>query len=350
MTSNANIEFLAGYLQETHDYEGVLDFIREKWPKSMSTYISCIRSAWMQLEKPCEKYERALYDLMETLEADISSSRGKERSQLLKAKSAVEKFSGMNIKGRHNMQRAIRWQTLTGVPKVDEMIQALPVLPDYIVNLKMSQKERDSLAKKSSEALQKKSLNSIQIDACDLIEKCISILEDIKSNPFDLACALGLLSGRRMVELFKTAEFEKVKGDKRSLLFRGQAKKAFQGGEVEYHIPTLVESSSLVDGLKRLRGMKPVGDDMTNKEVNLKWSNSCNCAARRMLGEGRHFHELRAVYAVIAFHATMPHTLSLNAFVAKVLGHAGLNNSLNYTAIHTTNVQPKHMFKWKNLN
>ncbi|KAG5191349.1 hypothetical protein JKP88DRAFT_154228, partial [Tribonema minus] len=221
----------------------------------------------------------------------------------------------------------------SGVATVDESIANLPLLPEYVKKLAMSRNERDVLAKKATKALEKKSVNSMQINAASLIDECVSISGNPKSNPFDLACAIGLVSGRRMIEIFKTAEFELLDRDDRTLLFAGQAKKSFPCDADAYRIPTLAKSSAIVAGLRRLRDRK-CADDMDNKQVNLKWSNSANTAARRLLGDGHHFHDLRAIYAVISFNATLPHSFSLNAFVAKVLGHAGLNNSLNYTSIH----------------
>ena len=43
------------------------------------------------------------------------------------------------------------------------------------------------------------------------------------------------------------------------------------------------------------------------------------------------FHDLRTLYALIAFEALKPHTYSVNAFVAKTLGHTGLGMSVAYT-------------------
>jgi recombinational DNA repair protein (RecF pathway) len=41
-----------------------------------------------------------------------------------------------------------------------------------------------------------------------------------------------------------------------------------------------------------------------------------------------------------------PHRYSQNAFVAKVLGHAGLGSSLHYCCIHVENLKKRHKFVW----
>ncbi|KAG5187453.1 hypothetical protein JKP88DRAFT_243959 [Tribonema minus] len=312
-------DFLAGYLNETKDWQGVLDFVREKWPKSMSTYLSCIRNAWMQLEQHCEEYPAAYADALSKVDKQIADTpRGKARTSLLQAKAALARFHELPLKDKLKVQKSIRWNSYSGVSSVDELIAALPLLPDHIRKLALSRNERDTLAKKATEALEKKSVNSMQIDASALIDKCVSILSDPRANSFDVACAIGLVSGRRMVEVFKTAEFDIAGKDNRTLTFSGQAKKSFPCDAQVFRIPTLIDSSTVIAALNKLRDRKPA-DDLSNKEVNLKWSNSANTAARRLLGDGHHFHDLRGIYAVIAFNATLPHTYSLNAFVAKCI-------------------------------
>jgi integrase len=147
-----------------------------------------------------------------------------------------------------------------------------------------------------------------------------------------------------MVEIFSVGSFEVVEGDARTLAFTGQAKKKLGAGDEVMHIPTLVDASLVLDGINRLRAEKDA-TGLTNREINQKWANSCQSAARRLLGEHSHFHELRAMYAVISYNVTLPHSYSLNAFVSKVLGHSSLNNSLNYTNINVVNVSPERKFQ-----
>jgi integrase len=130
-----------------------------------------------------------------------------------------------------------------------------------------------------------------------------------------------------------------------SVLFSGQAKKGDLVGPVAYKIPVLATPDLINAALARLRAAKNCSA-LTNRDVNLKYANSCNAAARRLLGKEHHFHSLRGIYAVIAHNLCLPHKYSLNAFVSRVLGHSNLGTSLHYSAIHVEHLKRKHKFIW----
>jgi CRISPR/Cas system-associated exonuclease Cas4 (RecB family) len=141
----------------------------------------------------------------------------------------------------------------------------------------------------------------------------------------------------------KTAHFTPV--NDHSVLFSGQAKKGDLADPIAYEIPVLAPPALVNTALARLRAAKDCSA-ITNRDVNLKYANSCNAAARRLLEKGHHFHSLRGIYAVIAHHACLPHKYSLNAFVSRVLGHSSLGTSLHYSAIHVEHLKRKHKFSW----
>lgn len=182
--------------------------------------------------------------------------------------------------------------------------------------------------------------------ASDLISKCKTTLKHIGSNPFDIAAALGLLAGRRTIELFKTACFTVV--DEHAMLFTGQAKKGHLAEVIAYEIPVLAPPGLINAALARLRTFKDCSA-LTNREVNLRYANSCNAATRRLVGDKHQFHDLRGMYAVIAHSCCLPHRYSLNAFVAKVLGHASLGSSLHHCCIHVERLHKRHKFVWQAL-
>jgi Telomere resolvase len=189
-------------------------------------------------------------------------------------------------------------------------------------------------------------VQSIPVQASDLLSKCKATLKDTRASPFDTAAALGLLTGRRTVELFKTGTFTPV--NEHAVVFGGQAKKGDLAEPVSYEIPVLAQPELIVTALARLRAAKD-SKELTNQDVNLRYANSCNAAVRRLLGKEYHFHTLRGVYAVIAHNACLPHRYSQNAFVAKVLGHATLASSLNYCCICVKNLKKRHKFVWAAL-
>jgi Telomere resolvase len=226
---------------------------------------------------------------------------------------------------------------------VDDLITAFAIFPAYVDDLKVSDTERTNLQKAATTALEAKSVESITVQASELISKCKATLKDTSANPFDVAAALGLLTGRRCIEIFKTAHFTPV--NEHSVLFGGQAKKGDLADPVAYEIPVLAPPDLINAALARLRAAKDCSA-LTNRNVNLKFANSCNSAARRLLGKEHHFHSLRGIYAVIAYNLCLPHKYSLNAFVANVLGHSNLGTSLHYSTIHVEHLKKKHKFIW----
>jgi integrase len=142
---------------------------------------------------------------------------------------------------------------------------------------------------------------------------------------------------------FKRAQFTAV--NEHAVMFRGQAKRGDVAEPAEYEIPVLAPPDLINTALARLRTAKDCSA-LTNREVNLRYSNSCNSAARRLLGPDHHFHSLRGIYAVVCYNACLPHKYSTNAFVSKVLGHTGLGSSLHYSAIHVEGMKKRHKFVW----
>jgi integrase len=128
-------------------------------------------------------------------------------------------------------------------------------------------------------------------------------------------------------------------------MFRGQAKKGDVTEPAAYEIPVLTPPDLINTALSRLRTAKDC-TTLTNRDVNLRYSNSCNAAARRLLVPEYHFHTLRGMYAVVCYNACLPHRYSMNAFVSRVLGHSSLGSSLHYSAIHEEGLKKRHKFVW----
>ena len=70
-----------------------------------------------------------------------------------------------------------------------------------------------------------------------------------------MAVALGIVTGRRMVETFSTGLFLRIGGTKRACLFTGQAKK--MGTSVALRIPLLADIDLIIEALDRLHELKP---------------------------------------------------------------------------------------------
>ena len=334
---------LAAYLADTHDAAGVVDFIRQQWPKSLSSYVSQVKKQWMTLDVVNDGYNAQYTAALASIDTAIAQAKSEERDRLCAARAKLIDFNGMNLADKNTVQRLIRSTQYAGHAMVDDVIMGFKIFPAYIDDLKLSEAERATLQKQSTAALEAKSIESITVQASELISKCKATLKDARANPFDLAVALGLLTGRRCIEIFKTAQFTAV--NEHAVLFRGQAKKGEVAEPAQYETPVLAPPELINTSLNRLRGAKDC-TGLTNREVNLRYSNSCNAAARRLLGPDNHFHSLRGIYAVVCYNACLPHKYSMNAFVSRVLGHSSLGSSLHYSAIHVEGLKKRHKFVW----
>eukprot|EP00953_Heterococcus_sp_UTEX-ZZ885_P013685 7814-Heterococcus_DN1.PRE.2 len=334
---------LAAYLVDSHDAIGVVAFIREKWPKSLSSYISQTKKQWMTLNVINENYTAQYTAALTTVDTAISNAKRTEKQTLRAARTKLLEFNGMNLADKNTVQRRLRATQYSGHAMVDDLITSFSLLPAYMNDLKVSDTERTALQKQATTALEAKSVESITVQASELISKCKVILKDTDANPFDTGVALGLLTGGRCIEIFKTAHFTPV--SEHSALFAGQAKRGNLAEPSSYEIPILADPDLISTALARLRAAKDCSA-LTNRDVNLKFAGSCNAAARRLLGKEHHFHSLRGIYAVIAYNLCLPHKCSLNAFVSRVLGHSNLGTSLHYSAIHVERLKKKHKFVW----
>jgi Telomere resolvase len=337
---------LAAYLADTNDAKGVVAFIRENWPKSLASYVSQTKKQWMNLNVINENYAVQYATAIGTVDKAISIAKGVERNLLRSARAKLVEFNGMNLANKHAVQRRLKAAQYSGHALVDDLISTFTIFPAYIDELRVSMTERTALQKQATVALEAKSVQTITVQASDLISRCKATLKDARANAFDTAAAIGLLTGRRTVEIFKTAAFTPV--NEHAVMFSGQAKKGDVAEAVTYEIPVLASPELIITALARLRIAKDC-TAITNRDVNLRYANSANAAARRLLGTEHHFHSLRGIYAVIAHNCCLPHRYSQNAFVAKVLGHAGLGSSLHYCCIHVENLKKRHKFVWAAL-
>ena len=337
---------LAAYLAETNDAVGVVAFIRDKWPKSLGSYVSQTKKQWITLNVISEAYAAQFLAAVATVDRMIAVAKSAEKEALRAARKKLFAFNDATLTEKHTVQRHLRSAQYSGHATVDDLMSAFTIFPAYINDLKVNDTERAAMQKQATTALEAKSIQSIPVQASALISKCRATLKDTRANPFDIAAAIGLLTGRRTIEIFKTATFEIVCDH--AVSFTGQAKKNAVSEPSSYEIPVLAPPDLINTALARLRTRKDC-TELTNREVNLRYANSANAAARRLLGLDRHFHDMRGIYAVVAYNCCLPHRLSLNAFVAKVLGHAGLNASLHYCCIHVEGLKKRHKLVWTAL-
>ena len=102
----------------------------------------------------------------------------------------------------------------------------------------------------------------------------------IKSDRWSqIAAGLAVVTGRRISEILKTAQFDLV--SPYSVMFTGAAKRRNESIPLTFEIPTLVEASLVIDAISRLRGQLDT-ESLTNRQVNDKYEQPC-CSDVRSL-------------------------------------------------------------------
>jgi hypothetical protein len=182
-------DILAAYLVDTQDAAGVVSFIRENWPKSLSSYISQTKKQWMTLDVINENYAAQYTAALRTVDTAITKAKSTEKETLQAACTKLVEFNGLNLADKNTVQRRLRATQFSGHAMVDDLITSLAIFPPYINDLKVSDTERTALQKAATASLEAKSVKSITVQASELISKCKVTLKNTRANPFDVAAA-----------------------------------------------------------------------------------------------------------------------------------------------------------------
>lgn len=163
------------------------------------------------------------------------------------------------------------------------------------------------------------------LDPINVTEKAIELL-NTKGSYTKVAIALCLLTGRRSVEILKTAKFTYVSDD--CILFDGQVKK----GDLEvkpYPIPVLYDASEIIKALDYVRQVANF-TELSNDAIHSRTNKTMNESAKKHFGsviKGVSVKSLRSAYAEIISFWHKPDHISKAKFMAGVLGHSELDKS-----------------------
>ncbi|MDJ0596183.1 MAG: protelomerase family protein [Pleurocapsa sp. MO_226.B13] len=155
----------------------------------------------------------------------------------------------------------------------------------------------------------------------------------------EVAAGLAVVTGRRVSEVLKTAEF--TFKSPYSVVFTGAVKRRDEALPLTFEIPTLVPANTVIDAIALLRGWLDT-KDLTNRQINERYEQTvavkCDRHFRDLvpLREGKgnlYTHLFRAVYATIATHWFCPPTVSDLEFRAYIQGH--------FQILHETNQQKR---------
>src|SRR6476646_4207226 len=89
---------LAEYLEQSHDTDGVLSVLREKYPASIATYINNIRLNWMELDRIDPDYEKNMKQIIK------SAIDSKKKQTTLKK---LNEFHQMTVLDKYKLQQKL---------------------------------------------------------------------------------------------------------------------------------------------------------------------------------------------------------------------------------------------------
>ncbi len=262
----------------------------------------------------------------------------KLRTELLEKAGPIEVENNTAAKQKFNSMTAeeqLRFQTQRRLTGGDQWVLDLEIVPKNIADIKMSTAEFDVLKKIRSKADTGKLRKEVQqVDGDALINLMMPNLVNPNCKISACIAALLLATGRRTVEILKTAKFYLVapqKADGYTCWFSGQVKEGLFEAK-DYEIPLLCPYNMVATGLARVRRECDTAN-LDNAAVNLMYANSINYVLKK---NSLNAHGLRTVYAMCTF-AMLKKKMSLIGHISKVLGHVNPANAAYYQRMEVTN-------------
>lgn len=212
---------------------------------------------------------------------------------------------------------------------------ALKLMPDNLKNLKLTNTEQQELLKlKDTTNKEKLKAEPTTVNGDTMLTKVMPLL--LTDKPMQVATALMLATGRRTIEVLKTASFDldgDMKSDGYECMFSGQAKVGLNEDNRPYKIPLLAPFWMIQRAMKTLRE-KENTTALTNEEAHNKYNVNINTAVKKLCGVTP--HTLRSVYAMMC-HKLNPREGSMIGYIATILGHQQLQNAIYYQRINVEN-------------
>ena len=188
--------------------------------------------------------------------------------------------------------------------------------------------------------------NRIVIDTQPYLVKADDVLRSIKSQKpakwEDISIAIALTTGRRMAEVHQSAKFEII--DNYTLSFKGQLKgKTRKVGDKKlintvFEIPTLVESSLIIDGIQYLeQNNKRIEADKPSSTVNNRFSRYLSTRIKtgwNFLNDSEEitYHKTRPFYFICASNNYQSNgdLLDATAHAQQILGDDDISTLKSY--------------------
>jgi hypothetical protein len=97
-------------------------FIREKWPKSLSSYISQTKKQRITLDVINERYASQYAAALSQVDAATAKAKSAEKETLRAARIKLVEFNGLNLADKNSVPRRLRATQFSGHAMVDDLI------------------------------------------------------------------------------------------------------------------------------------------------------------------------------------------------------------------------------------
>lgn len=330
------------------DVQHCLDRLKQEYPNigTRRNVLSKLRAGILEHNLRHDAYESAMKTYEDDLKAQYQAAPVAQRENLLNRLQKLFHFRACSLKRQCQLQKKLSMGSSSSkceicAPEDRAFYLRLPLLPEWVHALKLDYSDSRELALQQQRSLEEQSSNVIRIEnADDLVIRCRAILRSDQSTLLELATALALCTGRRMVEVFMLGEFVEHPHRRYAVYFRGQAKSGLRAihtidrdKQLEYMIPTLATGSSIVRAVSRMRGLvnSAAKTPQEPRDINRLYCGKLNTHVKKHVHPHITFHDLRTMYALMTFESFKPHRFSLNKWVANTLGHGSMAMSVHYT-------------------
>ena len=332
------VKALAMTLVADQDFEACLVALRQMYPNlcSFRSALSRLKACIIATNNHHPDYEDAMQEWQDEVEKNKDNLQNPQRVQ------DFHSFKACSLKRQLHLQKKMmlgQGTTFFSNPHDAIFVTTLKLAPDYVHKLHLDAEETRTLQEKQAENIKCLASSVVRIENADeLVANARRILKNASNEtPCALAAAIALTTGRRMIEILQRGAFTEEPRQKYNVLFTGQAKTELQevtsitkNEAIAYTIPVLAPANVLIKAMAILR-TKAKTATKDSKQINSLWCRKLNAYVKDHIHPDVGFHDLRTLYSLIAFEALKPHTYSVNAFIAKTLGHTGIGMSVAYT-------------------
>ena len=328
----------AELLHRTHDTFLILQNLRDKYTtSSFPSQMSRVKDVWFDYEDRHSEYERAYISGFKYLK-----SQGISKKYLKQ----YEEFGKDHMKEQLRKVKMASKNSLTGSSRTDSAISQIRIMPEYMLDYKLSPEDVAKNSTLVTSCIEKRSMDCINVDdANKLVNTCQRIVKHLDEDIFITVAAMGIICGRRSIEILKLGEFQPSTRGNYACRFSGAAKKRGMCKDVSYDIPLLVKYKYFAKCLEHIRSELPVSD-LSNAYINSKYSHKLGDAAKILLESlNVRFHDLRAIYGTVT-HQVFSNTWSINIWLKKVLAHDNIDTSVYYSRCKVNNCTMQ-ISEWK---